>query len=113
MGLTLLLTWVIFTLFGHHLDLYPFRMTIDNDQEHFPHEWPCEIGLNSLPWHRRPIVPVGACFVTFDNRYIAERSLLYLYQDWATRREVERGISFGRSLDALCVTRVTLVLGVA
>ena len=58
-------------------------------------------------------VPVGACFVTFHNRYIAERSLLYLYQDWATRREVERGISFGRSLDALCVTRVTLVLGVA
>ena len=57
-------------------------------------------------------VPVGACFVTFDNRYIAERSLLYLYQDWATRREVERGISFGRSLDTLCVTRVTLVLGV-
>lgn len=48
-----------------------------------------------------------------DNRYIAERSLLYLYQDWATRREVERGISFGRSLDALCVTRVTLALGVA
>ena len=26
-------------------------------------------------------VPVGACFVTFDNRYIAERSWLYLYQD--------------------------------
>ena len=66
-------------------------MTIDNDQEHFSHEWPCEIDVNSLPWHRRPIVPVGACFVTFDNRYIAERSLLYLYQDWASRREVDRG----------------------
>ena len=56
---------------------------------------------------------VGACFVTFDNRYIAERSWLYIYQDWATRREVERGTSIGRSLDALCVTPATLVLGVA
>ena len=80
---------------GHHIDLYPFRMTIDNDQEHFPHKWPCEIDVNSLPWHRRPIEPVGACFVTFDNRYIAERSLLYLYQDWASRREVDTESSEG------------------
>ena len=27
---------------GHHLDLYPFRMSIDNDQEHFPMNGPAK-----------------------------------------------------------------------
>ena len=54
-------------------------------------------------------VPLAACFEIFDNRYIVERSWLYLCLDLATKCEVAQVTSFELFQDDLCATRIAHV----